>query len=71
MSDEVQEATITITIRKSGETWSSTHHLANIDPLVAAVIMMDVGRDLILAHHFHGHDHAAKEVPDGDAPAAG
>lgn len=64
----MEEATITITIKKTGEQWVSTHKLTNIEPLVAAVVMIDVGRDLILAHHFH-HEHEHTEEPSGDAAA--
>lgn len=64
-----EEATITITIKKIGEQWLSEHQLVNIDELVAAVIMMDVGRDLILRHHFnHDHPHHP-EAGHGDATA--
>jgi hypothetical protein len=66
-----QEAKITIAIKKSGEHWVSTHELANIDPLLAAVVMIDVGRDLILGHHFD-HEHPDSDLEfakHGDAPA--
>jgi hypothetical protein len=69
--EENQEAKITITITKSGEQWTSTHELTNIDPLIAAVVMIDVGRDLILGHHF-GHEHLDSDLEfakHGDAAA--
>lgn len=67
----MEEAIITITIKKSEGQWFSEHQFTNIDDLMAAVVLFDVGRNLILRYrHVHDHDHDHHHHPEaghGDA----
>jgi hypothetical protein len=49
---EPTQATIKITITQAGAgQLTSVHELENIDPFTAAMIMLDVARDILRDHH--------------------
>lgn len=64
----MEEAKIIITVRpgkKEGEL-SSTHELININELTAGLILIEVGRDLLMAlAQRHDHTHQMEEGSNG------
>ena len=64
----MDEMTITIRVKKDGDKWSSTHELIGVEPLVAGLVLIDVGRDILVGLAVHQHEHHQhKEANDGHA----
>lgn len=56
METQTEEIWITVKLERTPTGYSSTHHIAGIDELSAACILIDVGRDILAylaAHHHH------------------